>query len=143
MRLVTLSALGDDPSACPNGFSLDSSGAVCLPTGAVELGTPLPNYAAEWETANANQQPSATSLTTGLPLVTTPIMLPAGLTNYPAGSVMVGAGTACPAGYTSGGNGICVPVSTSWIPGVSNTMVVLGAVGALLVMMLGTSGGHR
>lgn len=124
---------------CPDGSdylgTLDSGGA------AIDL-TQLPNYAAEATAAGLGVPPAPT--VASLPLSQPGLILPKGLITAPISPSALQTNIVCPAGMVASG-GVCIsstPATTSIIPGISNTVLYVGA-GALFLMMMMMSGGGR
>lgn len=143
MRLGTL---GDDGS-CPTGYSLDSSGQLCLPAGSIDEG--VPNYAAEATAALdplpplQGAGPLAPGQVYGTPIISASTLLGQGPL-APGQSYVTPGATGCPSGYANQG-GVCVPAAAaSLISGIPNWMLGLGA-GFFLLLTMGSSmnGGRR
>lgn len=144
MRIGTLSlgrvgAVGDclisaqSEGVCPDGSdylgTLDNGGA------AIDYST-LPNYAAEATAAGVGVQ--SPPLAGSIPTTGARMLLPAGVTANPGG---LATNIQCPAGYTATG-GVCVPTTSTLIPGIPNWAFYVIGVFAV-VTLVGTSGKGR
>jgi hypothetical protein len=132
-----IGGLGQD--VCPAGFYLDDSGVVCLPYdmgGSVQTPPYIPPPPPESQTALEN-------LLSTLPILPPSGSVPSIKAPLPPVQMVTGytGGGTCPVGFDLI-SGVCLPsgsqapapVSTTIIPGVSNTVLYAG-VGVVLLMM--------